>query len=335
MGIAIVGTGSYVPDTVLSSAELGERLGVGEQWILDKTGIKERRIAAPEEATSDLATSAALRALRTAEIDGNDIDLLVLATANPDQPIPATSCFVQANIGASRAAAFDVSAACTGFVFALAIAHDMLLADPQRETALVIGADIYSRSVDYAEKKTCVLFGDGAGAAVLRKMEHGSGVLATSINSDGRLTDIANIPAGGTRKPTSPATLEAREHYLYMHGGDVRRTVTELLPGLISELLRLADVDLADVDLIVPHQANGVMLSEWGQSLGVEPHVVHQTIVWSGNTGAASVPIALDDAVRQGAVSADDVLLLVAFGAGVTWGGVAVKWYGRPQVRVA
>lgn len=332
MGIGIVGTGSYLPDTVLSNAELGERLGVGEQWIIDKTGIKERRIAAPEKATSDLATPAALRALDAAQTDAADIDLLVLATANPDQPIPATACFVQANIGASRAAAFDVAAACTGFVFALAVAHDMLLADPNRHTALVIGADIYSRSVDYTDRKTCVLLGDGAGAVVLRKLPDGPGILSTRIHSDGTLTDLAHIPAGGTRKPASAATLEAGEHFLHMRGRDVRQTVAELLPGLISELLRSADIEFSDVDLIVPHQANGVMLNEWAQSLGVAPHVVHQTVSWSGNTGAASVPIALDDAVRRGSVSDDDVLLLISFGAGVTWGGVALKWYEPPLV---
>lgn len=334
MNIGVAGTGSYLPDTVLSSVELGERLGTGEQWILDKTGIKERRVAAPEEATSDLATHAARRALKAADMEASDIDLLVLATANPDQPIPATACFVQANIGASRAVAFDVSAACTGFIFAVAVAHDMLQANPDRHTALVIGADIYSRSVDYTDKKTCVLLGDGAGAVVLRKTNSIPGILSTNIQSDGKLTELAHIPAGGTRKPASVATLDAREHYLHMRGRDVRETVAGLLPGLISQLSRSAGIEFSDVDLIVPHQANGVMLSEWAQSLGVTPHVVHQTVSWSGNTGAASVPIALDDAVRRGSLSQNDVLLLISFGAGVTWGGVALNWCQRRPVNV-
>lgn len=322
----ICGTGSYLPDSILGSAELGERLGVGEQWILDKTGIKERRIAAPEEATSDLATVAARRALDDANINAADIDVLIVATANPDQPIPATACFVQANIGATRAVAFDVAAACTGFVFALAVAHDMLVADPERRTALIIGADIYSRSVDYTDRKTCVLLGDGAGAVVLRKTNSEPGLLSTAIASDGTLSDLAHIPAGGSRRPASEATLRAGEHYLRMHGKQVRETVAGLLPGLMSDLLRPAGLEFADVDLIVPHQANGIMLSEWAATLGVAPHVVYQTVSWSGNTGAASVPIALDDAVRRNAIADGDVVLLIAFGAGVTWGGATVRW---------
>lgn len=332
MNTAILGTGSYLPDKVLTSAELGERLGVGEQWILDKTGIKERRIAAPEEASSDLATHAAYRALHAANVDAVEIDLLIVATGNPDHPLPATACFVQHNIGASRAVAFDISAACTGFVYALSVAHDMLIADPRRRTALVIGADIYSRSVDYTDRRTCVLLGDGAGAVVLRKTEGYPGILSTSIASDGALTSLAQIPAGGSRMPASEHTVKAGQHYLHMRGREVRQTVAELLPDLISDLLQSSDIKFSDVDLIVPHQANGVMLAEWARSLGVAPEVVHQTVAWSGNTGAASVPIALDDAVRSGLVSDEDILLLIAFGAGVTWGGVALKWYEPPVV---
>lgn len=326
MQIAITGTGSYLPDKVLGNPELADRLGIEEQWILDKTGIKERRVAAPEEATSDLATAAAIRALAETQIDAADVDLLIVATANPDQPIPATACFVQAAIGATRAVAFDIAAACTGFVFALAVARDMLAADPRRRTALVIGADIYSRSVDYTDKKTCVLLGDGAGAVVLEKATGDAGILSTKIASDGNLTDLAFIPAGGSRKPASAATLAGGEHFLHMRGREVRETVAKLLPGLISALVSDAGVAFSDVNLIVPHQANGVMLSEWTRSLGVAPHVVHQTVAWSGNTGAASVAIALDDAVRRGLIASDDLLLLISFGAGVTWGGMTVRW---------
>lgn len=329
---AILGTGSYLPKEVLTSAELGERLGVGEQWILDKTGIKERRIAAREEASSDLGTHAALRALRAANVDAAEIDLLIVATANPDHPLPATACFVQHNIDASRAVAFDLNAACTGFVYALSIAHDMLVADPRRTTALLIGAEIYSRSVDYSDHRICVLLGDGAGAVVLRKAEDSPGILTTSLASNGALTGLAQIPAGGSRMPASEHTVRAGQHYLQMRGRDVRRTVAGLLPGLISDLLQRSHLEFSDVDLIVPHQANGIMLAEWARSLDVPTELVHQTVAWSGNTGAASIPIALDDAVRSGRVSDEDVLLLISFGAGVTWGGVALKWYEPPLV---
>lgn len=338
MNTAIIGTGSYLPKRILSNAELAARLGISEQWIIDKTGIKERRIAAPAEATSDLATRAAERALENAGVDPADIDLLVLGTANPDQPLPATACFVQRNLGASRAVAFDVSAACSGFIFALAIANDMLLADPDRRTALVIGADIYSRSVDYEDRKTCVLLGDGAGAVVLAKSGPRQGVLGAKVASDGEHFDLAYIPAGGTRKPGSPATLAAREHFLKMRGREVRDTVATLVPGLIEGLMVRAQMSFSDVDLIIPHQANGVMLSEWAEQMNVAPETVHQTIGWSGNTGAASVPIALDDAVKRGSVSDGDRLLLIAFGAGITWGGIVMEWVdpdtGSPMRKV-
>lgn len=326
MRIGITGTGSDLPDKVLTNAELAERLSVTEQWILDKTGIKERRIAAPDQATSDLATVAAVRALDVAGVDAVDVDLLVLATAIPDQPLPSTACFVQANIGATRAVAFDIAAACTGFIYALSVAHDMLVASPERRTALVVGSDVYSRSIDYTDRKTCVLLGDGAGAAVLQKLVSDDGIMETCIRSDGSLTDLARISGGGSRRPASRATVEAGDHYLRMRGREVRETVSGILPELISDLLESAAMKFSDIDLIIPHQANGVMLSEWAHSLDVEPEFVYQTVSWSGNTGAASVPIALDDAVRRGIVSGGDTLLLIAFGAGVTWGGAVINW---------
>lgn len=326
MRINILGTGSYLPKNVLTNAQIVDRLDVDEQWIIDKTGIKERRIAAPEEATSDLATVAAQRALRSAGVDAEDVDLIVVATANPDQPIPSTACFVQANIGASHAVSFDVMAACAGFVFALSVADDIMQGNEHCQTALVIGSDMYSRSVDYTDRKTCVLLGDGAGAVVLKKMSVSSGILAKRLFSDGKLTRLAHIPGGGTRKPASEETLAHREHFLRMEGREIRRIVDDLLPDLISELVRMADVEFSNVSLIVPHQMNGAMLREWSHILGVEPHIIHQTVAWSGNTGAASVPIALDDAVQHGVISEDHIVLLVAFGAGLTWGGVVMKW---------
>ncbi len=322
----IVGTGSYLPKNVLTNAELVDGLGVDEQWIVDKTGIKERRIAESHEATSDLATIAAQRALRSAGVEAQDIDLIVLATANPDQPIPATACFVQANIGATRAVSFDVMAACAGFVFALSVADDMMRGNENVQTALVIGSDMYSRSVDYTDRKTCVLLGDGAGAVILRKTSEQSGILAKRLFSDGKLAHLAHIPAGGTRQPSSEETLAGRQHFLKMEGREIRNIVDDILPQLIYDLVGAAHVDFSNVSLIVPHQMNGAMLRTWSQILDVEPHVIHQTVAWSGNTGAASVPIALDDAVHTGAISEDRIVLLVAFGAGLTWGGLLMKW---------
>ena len=314
MNTAILGTGSYLPDPVLTSAELGERLGVGEDWIEMRTGIRERRTAPPEQATSDLATEAARRALVAAGLPAGDLDLIVLATSTPDQPLPATACLLQANLGASRAAAFDVDAVCTGFVYALVVARAMLLADPTRRTALVVGADTYSRVLDYADRRTCVLFGDGAGAVVLAKTGADRGVLASTLASDGTLADLVRIAAGGSRKPASTQTVQAGEHHFAMRGGDVRRLAAAVVPKLVAELLDAAGLALPDVDLIVPHQANGAMMTDWADTLGLPPGLLHRTVERYGNTGAASVPVTLDDAVRCGRLGDGTVVLLVAFG---------------------
>jgi 3-oxoacyl-[acyl-carrier-protein] synthase-3 len=328
MGTAIIGTGSYLPDSVLTSKELGGRLGVGEQWILDKTRIAERRVAGPTEATSDLAAHAARRALRAAGLTSAEVDLLIVATSTPDQPMPATACAVQGAIGADHAAAFDVDAVCSGFLYALAAAHGMLVADPTARTALVIGADTYSRILDYTDRRTCVLFGDGAGAVVLTKTP-GPGVLATTLGSDGRLNHLVEVPAGGSRTPASPDTLDAGQHYFAMRGREVRDLAARVLPEVVAEVLKAAAVELPDVDLLVPHQANGVMLEDLADTLGLRPGQLHLTVSRYGNTGAASVPITLDDAVRSGRLHPDDTVLLAGFGGGMTWGGAVLRWAGQ------
>jgi 3-oxoacyl-(acyl-carrier-protein) synthase III len=325
---AILGTGSYLPDPVLTSAELGRRLGCGEDWIVAKTGIRQRRVAAPDEATSDLASRAAQRALDAAGLPAAAIDVLVLATSTPDQPIPPTSCLVQATIGATHAVAFDVDAVCSGFVYALEVARSMLLSDPTRRTALVIGADTYSRVLDYSDRRTCVLFGDGAGAVVLARTGGEEGVLASTLASDGTLAGLVQIPAGGSRRPASAQTLADGGHHFAMRGGDVRRLADVVVPKLLGELLDAAHLDLPEVDLIVPHQPNGRMLLGWEASLHLEPGLLHHTVEQYGNTGAASVPVTLDDAVEHGLVQDGDVVLLLAFGGGMTWGGMALRWAG-------
>jgi 3-oxoacyl-[acyl-carrier-protein] synthase-3 len=325
---AILGTGSYLPEQVLTSAELGRRLGVGEQWILDKTRIAERRVAAPDEATSDLATRAAERALADAGLAATDIDLLIVATSTPDQPIPATACAVQANLGAMRAAAFDVDSVCTGFVHALVTAHALLSLDTVPGTALVIGADTYSRVLNYADRRTCVLFGDGAGAVVLGNRATGGGLLSSTLGSDGRMADFVTIPGGGSRRPADHETVSAGAHYFAMRGREVRELAARILPDLVVDLAKAAQLEVCDVDLIVPHQANGTMLEDLADTLALRPDQMHLTVERYGNTGAASVPITLDDAVRAGRLSDDDVLLMVAFGGGMSWGGVTWRWSG-------
>lgn len=329
MHTAILGTGSCLPKSVLTSAELGDRLGVGGQWIIDRTDIRERRVASPDQATSDLASAAAVQALDAAGITASDVDLIVLATSTPDQPMPATACQVQANLGATSAAAFDVDAVCSGFVYALAVANALLAADPNRTTALVIGADVYSRILDYTDRRTSILFGDGAGAVVLSKRADGGQMLASVLGSDGTTADLVKIPAGGSRLPASHETVEGRGHYFAMRGGDVRRMAGKVLPEVVSDLLNATGTTLADVDLIVPHQANGVMLTELSEALQLPPGLLHRTVERYGNTGAASVPITLDDAVRSGRIDEDALVLLIAFGGGMTWAGAAIRWSTR------
>ncbi|MFD4252444.1 3-oxoacyl-ACP synthase III family protein [Amycolatopsis thermoflava] len=326
MGVGIIGTGSYLPDIVLSNDELGDRLGVQPDWIMQKTAIRERRVAAADEATSDLATVAVQKALESAQVPAGEVDIIVLATSTPDQPMPATACLVQAKLSAHRAAAFDVDAVCTGFIYGLVVARGMLLADPRARTALVIGADTYSRILNYEDRRTAVLFGDGAGAVVLSKTEGATGISVATLGSDGRHADYVQIPAGGSRRPPSPSSIAAGEHYFAMRGGDVRRLANEVFPNVVKELVAADGTDLQNLDLIVPHQANGVMLADWERELGVVAGVMHRTVERYGNTGAASVPVTLDDAVCSDLLHDGSRVLLVAFGGGMTWGGVALTW---------
>jgi 3-oxoacyl-[acyl-carrier-protein] synthase-3 len=240
--------------------------------------------------------------------------------------MPATACHVQASIGATRAFAFDIQAVCTGFIYALKCADSLLAADPDYSTALVIGADTYSRILDYTDYRTSTLFGDGAGAVVLGKVPDGQGLLASTLYSDGRNKDLIQIPGGGSRIPPSHLSIEKHQHYFMMNGREVRRLATEKLAAVVTELCTTVGITLPDVDLIVSHQANGVMLADLAENLGLASGMLHLTVGKYGNTGAASVPITLDDAVRASRLQRDSLLLIVAFGGGATWGGVALRW---------
>lgn len=331
----IRGTGSYVPNRVLTNSELAVGLGLDDGWIERKTRIRERRIAAPHEATSDLATQAARRALASAGVSAQDVDIIILATSTPDKPMPATACAVQTNLGAEHAAAFDVDAVCTGFVYALSVADAMLITDPSATTALVIGADTYSRILNYQDRGTAVLFGDGAGAVVLGKRCDGRGIRTRTLGADGSFADLVQIPAGGSRTPPTRLSIDDGLHYFVMRGREVRDLTMKILPKLLSDLMTGARLDLSEIDLIIPHQANGVMLLEWARGLGVVPEIMHTTVERYGNTGAASIPITLDDAVQAKRIAYDDNVVFVAIGGGVTWGGVALTWTlpGSPRRR--
>lgn len=328
MYTTILGTGSYLPKEVLTSSELDARLGVADGWIFEKTLIRERRVAAPYEASSDLATEAAARALDDAGVTAADVDLIVLATSTPDQLIPATACFVQRDLGATGAAAFDVSAVCTGFVYAMVLADAMLTAVPHYGTALVIGVDTYSRVLDYTDRRTACLFGDGAGAIVLGRGEERA-ILGSVLGADGSLAHLIEIPGGGSRRPPSADMIEERDHYFRMLGREVRAVTGASVKCLVASTLEEAGLRLEDVALVIPHQANGIMLREWSATLGLAPEQMYMTIGTTGNTGAASVPIGLDDAVRTGRLKDGDIAVLFAFGGGLTWGGLALRWVTR------
>jgi 3-oxoacyl-(acyl-carrier-protein) synthase III len=325
--IGILGTGFYVPEKVLTNAELESSLNLEHNWIKNKTGICERRVAAPYEATSDLATNAAEQALVAAGIRADELDLVVMATSTPDWPLPATACQVQANIGATKAAAFDISAVCAGFVYALVMTHAAMQGNAGFKKALIVGAETYSRILDYQDRRTCVLFGDGAGAVVLGQVPEGYGVLSSYIRSDGTGTSMVQIPAGGSRRPTSSRTMAEREHFFRMDGRAVRNFFQQTFADALYTVIDAAHLHIEDVDLIVPHQANGVLLQERMQFYDIPLEKVYFTLERYGNTAAASVPITLHEAVTNNRLQDGNTVLLLSYGAGMTWGSALLRWY--------
>ena len=318
----IIGTGSYLPATILTNADLAARIDTSDEWIVERTGIRQRHIAASGEFTSDLGTAAAQRALASAEMGASEIDLIVVATATPDQTFPAVATVIQHKLGMVHGVAFDVGAVCSGFLYALAVA-DALLTSGAHRTALVIGAETFSRLLDWDDRATCVLFGDGAGAVVLRA-ETGAGtsadrgILAHRLHSDGRYNNLLFVDGG----PGSTATTGK----LRMKGKEVFRHAVTNLASVMTETLGVAGLTAADVAWVVPHQANLRILEATAKKLGLPIDRVIVTVDSHANTSAASVPLALDVAVTDGRIKAGDILLLEAMGGGFTWGAAAVRW---------
>ncbi|MFD3938156.1 3-oxoacyl-ACP synthase III family protein [Streptomyces sp. NPDC058611] len=327
--VGIVGSGSYLPSEIVPNSEVAERAGVTPEWIVRKTGIRERRRAAPHEATSDLATAAARAAMDDAGICERDIAWVIVATSTPDYPQPATACLVQDRIGATQAAAFDLNAVCAGFVFALQTGAQLLAGiseHSEAKYALVVGADVYSRILDHSDRKTAVLFGDGAGAVVLGPARPGFGIVGTGTSTDGSLHALIGVQAGGSRHPASAGTLANGQHFFKMQGREVRDFVNERLPSAVQGVLAAHDVDPAEVRHFVPHQANGVMVGEVIPSLGLPNAQAHLPVDLHGNTGAASIPIALDQANRSGALLDGHLVLLAGFGGGMGVGTALIRW---------
>ncbi len=318
----IAGCGGYLPERVVTNGELAARLDTSDAWIRQRTGIGERRIAAAGELTSDLAVAAARRALERAGMSGSDLDLIVLATATPDETFPSTAVKVQAQLGMRRGAAFDVQAVCSGFIFALAVADNALRLG-QARTALVIGAETFSRILDWSDRTTCVLFGDGAGALVLNAVPgednpRHRGILSTHLHSDGRQHDILYVDGG----PSSTGTAG----FLRMEGREVFRQAVQHLSEVVAEALAANGLGPADIDWLVPHQANTRIIDAVGRKLGLPPGRTVLTIERHANTSAASIPLALDEAVADGRIRPGHLVLMEALGGGLTWGASVVRW---------
>ena len=321
----VLGTGHSYPEGILTNADLAKIVETSDDWITTRTGIKQRRKAAPHEYTSMFAVRAARQAIERARLDPSDIDLLLCATVTPDQILPSTGCIVQAELGANNAAAMDIVAACSGFLYGVSMADSMIKTGQVRH-AVVVGAEILTQYVDYSDRQTCVLFGDGAGAAVLGPTDNTRGILASRIKSDGRYEEQLYSPGGGTRKKPTAETLAAGDHYFKMKGNELFKVAVRSMAEISRDVLERAGVKSDEIDLFIPHQANQRITEAVADRLNVDMSKVYSNIAVHGNTSSASIPIALDECVEAGRIKEGDLVLMASFGGGVTWGAVLMRW---------
>lgn len=324
-GIKIIGTGSYVPEKVLTNKDLEKMVDTNDEWIVKRTGIKERRIADKDVATSDLATHAALRAIEDARISADEIDLIIVSTVTPDMFFPSTACIVQKNIKADNAAAFDISAACTGFIYGISVAKNFL-ENGQYETILLIGAESLTKITNWEDRSTCVLFGDGAGSIILRRMETQSNILSVYLASDGKYGDILKIPAGGSRMPASTKTINDKMHCIQMDGNLVFKLAVQRMYEAARKAMELCGKTCADISLAIPHQANLRIIQALAKKLKIPMEKVFLNVHKYGNVSSATTAIGLDEAHKSDRIKEGDIIELVAFGSGLTWGAAAIKW---------
>lgn len=324
--VAIAGTGRYLPDKVVTNADLQRMVDTTDEWITERTGIKERRIAAEDEATSDLAIKAGRDALENAGIKAEDLDLIIVATVTPDMAFPATACFVQKALGAPKATCFDVSAACSGFLYGLELARQFI-ATGSADKALVIGADKLSAIIDWTDRNTCVLFGDGAGAAVLQPAGEGTGeILSAYSGSNGNLDEILNVPGGGSRQPLTAENIGQKTNTMKMAGREVYRHAVTTMMSASLEAIKRAGLTPDDIECFIPHQANLRIIETIADKLHVPMERFFVNLQAYGNTSAAAVAIALDEAQRTGRIKRGDHILMVVFGGGLTWASSVVRW---------
>jgi 3-oxoacyl-[acyl-carrier-protein] synthase III len=321
----ILGTGSALPEKVVTNFDLEKLVDTSDRWITERTGIKERRQAGPDETTSSLSVLAARKALEMAGLSPQDLDLIICSTISPDMPLPATASLIQRELGAGTCCAFDLAAACSGFLFGLTVV-DQFVKTGKAKHALVIGAELLSRYLDYQDRATCVIFGDGVAASILGPVNTGAGILATEVHTNGTFADHLYIPAGGTARPASCETVQARDHYIKMRGNELFKVAVRSLEEVSRHVLEQAEVSPEQINLFIPHQANQRITEAVRERLDIPVEKVYSNISRIGNTSSASIPICLDECVRSGRIKKGDLILMSAFGAGVTWGSVLLRW---------
>jgi len=323
--VSIVGSGSYVPDKILSNADLEKMVDTSDEWITTRTGIKERRVVEDGISTSDLATKAALKALASAKITPEQLDMIILGTATPDNIFPSTACQIHKNIAASNAAAFDISAACCGFIYSLTVGYK-LVSSGAYKNVLVISADALTKLTDSTDRATCVLFGDGAGAVVLQPHEQGHEILYSYLGADGTGYELMILPAGGSRMPASHKTVDERLHFIKLRGREVFKFAVLKMADLVKDAVKACNFSLNDVALIIPHQVNLRILEAAAERLNMPMDKLFVNIHKYGNTSSASISIAFDEARQSGKLKKGDIVVLVVFGGGLTWGVTVIRW---------
>ncbi len=323
--IRIIGTGSAAPDQILTNADLEKMVDTSDEWITERTGIKERRIAPKDKAGTDYALLASQRAMKTAGVTPDEIDMIILGTVSPDAPLPSSACILQDKLGAKNAGVMDIVAACTGFIYGLSLARALIMVG-QVKTVLVIGVETLSRLVNWKDRNTCVLFGDGAGAAVVRGSDKPGGIINAYLKGDGSLAHLLQVPFGGGRYPLDASNVCHEDRYIRMEGPEVFKSAVKAMGEAATKILEICNIDSKDISLMIPHQANIRIIEATAKRIKLPMDRVYVNIHKYGNTSAASIPIALDEAVREGRIQTGDKIVLVAFGAGFTWGATLIEW---------
>ncbi len=321
----IVGTGSYIPSKILTNADLEKMVNASDEWIRSRTGIKERRIASENEAASDLAYYASLKAIKAAGISPQDLDLIIVATITPDMIFPATACILQKRLEVEEIPAFDLEAACSGFLYNISIASQFI-ATGVYDTILVVASETLSRITDWHDRNTCVIFADGAGAAILRPSNDSSGIISTYLGADGGGADLVGVPAGGSRKPATLETVRTGQHYMQMKGNELFKRAIKVMVQAVDEVLAKQGLTYEDLDFFIPHQANIRIVQAVAKRINMNMDKVYINLTKCGNMSAASIAVALDQAVREGKIKKGDKILLASFGGGLTWASIVLEW---------